>query len=420
MEPFRLSDKAKVWIVIGIALFEIAFVQFNKERPKTFDRAEGQVIVSEQELEVEVNPVAGGTVTPEPVEITGPIEVTKSTETIEIEPEIRQPLNNADQTLEVHFLDVGQADSVYIGYGDFDMVIDGGNNEDGPYVVDYLKTHDVDDIELLVASHAHEDHIGGLDDVIEAFDVQTVIDSGEEKDTKTYRDYMKAAKNSGASVLEDDTRTYTIDSEMKVEIIEAVDDEKNTNNNSVVVKVTYDEVSFLFTGDLEEDIEEKILTKGIQANVFKAGHHGSSTSNSDMFLRRIKPEIIVISAGANNKYGHPHAEALARMKKHTDQIFGTWENGTILVTTDGKNIQVDAKEIVSMEDAHASGQASESSQYKNSNKTSSKNWWEKLFTSSKKEIQNEVKKEVKKELEDAVVEVVEKQLKETITIEIQN
>lgn len=152
----------------------------------------------------------------------------------------------------------------------------------------------------------------------------------------------------------DTDKTYEIDDSVSVEIIEAVDDHTLSNNNSVIVKVTYNEVSFLFTGDLEKEVEEQILTKNIHSTVFKAGHHGSSTANSDMFLRRVQPEVIIISAGLDNEYGYPHREALARMKKQTDQIFGTWMNGTIVIHTNGVELQVGAEKVVTMADAHAS------------------------------------------------------------------
>ncbi len=392
MNSFKLSDKTKIIIVICIAVFEIAFIQFNKDKPRIAETTSvsSEVIVNEHIGDNNGQAVGVEVIGNDNQQKTGEVLVEENASSQEIADGVNETdylientssdteISSEDKRLDVHYLDVGQADAVYIGYGDFDMVIDGGNNEDGPFVVDYIKRQGVDTIELLVASHAHEDHIGGLDDVLEAFPVKTVIDSGEVKDTITYRDYMKSAKQTGATIINDDTRTFKIDPNMTVEIIEAVDDDKNTNNNSVIVKLTYKEVSFLFTGDLEKEIEEKILTKNIEATVFKAGHHGSSTSNSDMFIRRIKPEAVIISAGAGNKYGHPHSEALARLKKQTDQIFGTWENGSIIVHTDGINYQIDADEIVTMGDANASGGGSESDDYKETIEIPVDSWFKKV------------------------------------------
>ena len=330
MNSFKLSDRAKVLIVIAIAIFEITFVQLTKDRPRIPEPVDNEI---------------------QQVADQGGVIVRASGETIiEID---HEPESKSDQTLEVHYLNVGQGDAAYIGYGDFDMVIDGGTNEDGDRVVDYLRAYVTGPIELVVGSHPHEDHIGGLDDVMKAYPVKTLIDSGEVKDTKTYRDYMAAATAGGATILNDEDLIYQVDDLMKVEIIEAVDDDATTNNNSVVVKVTYDQVSFLFTGDLEEEIESSILLKPIKATVFKAGHHGSDTSNSDMFLRRVQPEMIVISAGLDNKYGHPKKEALENMLEQTQLIYGTWENGTIIVTTNGKSVSTEASKLVTLEDVGA-------------------------------------------------------------------
>jgi beta-lactamase superfamily II metal-dependent hydrolase len=379
MTPFRLSDKAKFLIVLGIVLFEITFVYLTKDQPRIVEPSR------EESVTIEVNDGGAVALTEEVVSglneetqvaeireevIVNPIEEVSVIDDVKHVKTNPTNLSNGE-ALEVHYLDVGQADAIYIGYGDFDMVIDGGNNEDGPYVVSYLEEQGVDTIELMIASHAHEDHIGGLDNVLDAFEVEMVIDSGQERETKTYKDYMAAAIKSGAFVIQDDSRVFTIDDHLQVEIIEVVDDQEETNNNSVVARVIFDDVAFLFTGDLEEEVEQMLLMHPIQADVFKAGHHGSSSSNTDMFLRRVQPEIVIISAGLNNKYGHPHKEALERLLKQTDKIYGTWENGTIMVKTDGKSIQVDADEFVTMEDAHASGEVIESN--------TSGPWWHQLF-----------------------------------------
>lgn len=184
------------------------------------------------------------------------------------------------------------------------MVVDGGNNGDGVYVVNYLKNLNVDDIEILVATHQHEDHIGGLDDVIEAFEVEKIIDSGQVVKTKTYLSYIEAAKNENAELLEDEDMVLQIDKNLRIEIIETGDNYANTNDNSVIVRVVYNEVEILLTGDMEIEAEKKILNKNIQADILKAGHHGSSTSSSKAFLKKVNPEYIIISAGLENKYGH--------------------------------------------------------------------------------------------------------------------
>ena len=158
----------------------------------------------------------------------------------------------ASQTLTVHFIDVGQADSIYIqAPGNYDILIDAGNNSDGPTVVDYLKRQKVDDIEIMIATHAHEDHIGGLDDVLAAFDVEKIIDSGEVGTTKTYRDYWSAVQTEGAEYREDDDLVFELGPGIKFFIIETGDGYSNTNDNSVLTKLDYNNIEFLFTGDME-------------------------------------------------------------------------------------------------------------------------------------------------------------------------
>jgi len=254
-----------------------------------------------------------------------------------------------DNNLEVHFIDVGQADAIYVGLGDFDMIIDGGNNDDGDLVVDYLKDKVDGSIELMVGTHMHEDHIGGLDTVLKNYDVDKIIDSGSEKDTKTYRDYAKAVKAEPAKYLKDKDMTINVGGGLTVEILEAGDNFKDTNDNSVIVKLTYGERSFLFTGDAEKEIEHKLVKRDIDVDVFKAGHHGSSSSNTKEFLNKVTPSIVIISAGKDNKYGHPHKEAVTNFSKHTDQVYGTWEEGHIVVITDGSGIDVHGAELLATE-----------------------------------------------------------------------
>jgi competence protein ComEC len=241
----------------------------------------------------------------------------------------------AAKIVTVHFIDVGQADSIYIqAPGNYDILIDAGNNDDGPTVVDYLKRQKVDDIEIMVATHAHEDHIGGLDDVLAAFDVEKIIDSGEVGTTKTYRDYWSAVQAEGAEYLEDDDLVFELGPGIKFFIIETGDGYKNTNNNSVLAKLDYNNIEFLFTGDMETDAESMVLTKDIQADILKVGHHGSRSSTSEEFLSKVNPSAAVICVGEGNTYGHPHKETLTLLSRYGIDVFMT-KSGDIICTTDG-------------------------------------------------------------------------------------
>lgn len=246
---------------------------------------------------------------------------------------------NQPKQLSVHFIDVGQADSIFIDYGDYDILIDGGNNTDGDLVVNYLKSLNVDDIEIMVATHNHEDHIGGLDNVLKAYDVENIIDSGDKTTTtKTYKDYWNAVENENSKYKEDDNLTFNIDDGIEFKILEMGDNFKDTNSNSVVCMLDYNNTEFLFMGDLESEVENKNLDKFTDVDVLKLGHHGSKTSTSKEFLDIAKPEYGIISCGKDNKYGHPNTETLSKLIQYNIKTFRTDTQGHIIATTDGETI----------------------------------------------------------------------------------
>lgn len=246
--------------------------------------------------------------------------------------------------LEVHFIDIGQGDATLIVYDDFHILIDGGNNGTEEKLLDYLDKQQVDDIEILVATHPDADHIGGLAEVIDHYDVHLIIDSGESHSSQTYKNYYEAVKRQqarGAIYLEDADFIFLLSEQITFEIIETGDDNGDRNNNSVVAKLSYSEIDFLFTGDMESKTEQKILDRQLEAEILKAGHHGSKTSSSNEFLDVVKPETVIISAGLNNSYGHPHRPLIDRLKHYTDDIYVTYEKGHIVVTTDGTDYSLD-------------------------------------------------------------------------------
>ncbi|MDO5794004.1 MAG: ComEC/Rec2 family competence protein [Turicibacter sp.] len=246
--------------------------------------------------------------------------------------------------LEVHFIDIGQGDATLIVYDDFHILIDGGNNGTEEKLLDYLDKQQVDDIEILVATHPDADHIGGLAEVIDHYDVHLIIDSGESHSSQTYKNYYEAVKRQqarGAINLEDADFIFPLSEQITFEIIETGDDNGDRNNNSVVAKLSYSEIDFLFTGDMESKTEQKILDRQLEAEILKAGHHGSKTSSSNEFLDVVKPETVIISAGLNNSYGHPHRPLIDRLKHYTDDIYVTYEKGHIVVTTDGTDYSLD-------------------------------------------------------------------------------
>ncbi len=239
------------------------------------------------------------------------------------------------QEVKVHFIDVGQADSIYIQLPDNnDILIDGGNAADGSTVVNYLRSQNVDDIELLIATHPHEDHIGGLPAVLNAFVVEQIIDSGKTASTKTYSNYATAAQAEGCPWEEDMGQTYTWGNNT-LQILTGQESWKNVNDYSVISRLDCGDIEFLFTGDAETPAELN-LKDDISAEILKVGHHGSKSSTSPGFLSRVNPEVAVISVGAGNTYGHPALETLDKLQAAGVNAYRTDLNGNIIVTTDGK------------------------------------------------------------------------------------
>lgn len=245
-----------------------------------------------------------------------------------------------DGELKVHFIDVGQGDSSLIEYKDIDILIDGGDNRTYKKLLKYMAKQDIDDIDLLIGTHMDADHIGGLDMVLAEYDVEKVIDSGTKKSTKTYKDYKNGVVSEKAEYSPDEDLTLTFADALKVSIIETGDNYKDENDNSVVTVISLGDMDFLFTGDMEKEAEEKSAYKLWDIDVYQVGHHGSRTSSSSNMLSIIKPEISVISCGKDNKYGHPHKEAIDRLNKIESTIYRTDQQGNITITTDGKTLDV--------------------------------------------------------------------------------
>lgn len=245
--------------------------------------------------------------------------------------------------VKVHFIDVGQGDSVYIQLPDRnDVLIDAGDNNKGSVVVSYLKNQGVDDIELMIATHMHADHIGGLDDVLAAFMVEAVVDNGMSADTATYRDYRAAVLAEGCRYNIAKSGQFWTFGPCVIKVLGPVRDHGDANNNSVVCLLDCGDVEFLFMGDAEAEAEADLISKPIAAEVLKVGHHGSRTSTSQAFLDAVKPEVAMICVGAN-RYGHPHRETLDELASAKAKVYRTDLNGTIVVATDGGTYTVSAE-----------------------------------------------------------------------------
>lgn len=276
------------------------------------------------------------TVTPSPTPVAEVPEITKPAE---------KPQENS--AIEIHFLDVGQADSILVKTPDGkSMLIDAGNNADGQEVVSYIKKQNISRIDVLVGTHPHEDHIGGMDNVINSFDIDRIYMPKVSHTTRTYEDVLTAIKNKGLKVTSPAPGTSFSLGEAKCTILAPNSDNyDDLNNFSIVIKLEYGNISFLFTGDAEEVSEREMLSKSfdLSADVLKIGHHGSSSSTSPDFLKKVSPKYAVISAGKGNDYGHPSSEVMNRLKNANIPVYRTDENGTIVCTSDGKSIKFNVK-----------------------------------------------------------------------------
>ena len=198
------------------------------------------------------------------------------------------------EELVVYVFDVGQADCILLSCGGEYMIIDAGNNPDGKLIVKQLQSMGITEIKYAVGTHTHEDHIGGLDKVINAFDVGVLYMPSNEYDSATYRDVVKAAQAKNIDKIAPEIGYVFYLGSAKCEVMAIDNENEDPNLTSIIIEVTYGNNKFLFTGDAEIENEEKRLWNDI--DVLKVGHHGSSTSTGEDFMEQIQPEIALISA----------------------------------------------------------------------------------------------------------------------------
>ena len=240
--------------------------------------------------------------------------------------------------LEIYYFDVGQADSIFINNNGYTMLIDAGNNSDGENIVNFLKEKNISDIDIVVGTHPHEDHIGGLDDVIKSFEIGKIYMPDAISTSNTFNDVL--------DIIEEKEYTVNIPivdevfnlHDMRFKVIHTGTDEKDLNDSSIVLRLDFGSTSYLFTGDISTSVEKDLLDKDIKVDVLKVAHHGSNYSSSDKFLNIINPKYAIISVGYNNKYDHPSNKILERLKN--SNVYRTDKDGTIKIDSDGKSINV--------------------------------------------------------------------------------
>jgi competence protein ComEC len=248
--------------------------------------------------------------------------------------------------LRVNFIDVGQADSILLQEGDKFMLIDAGNNGDAKTVNDYLTSQGVKELQYFIGTHKDEDHIGGADGVISSFKVGKVYFPKQVATTQTYKDFVTAVKNKGLSLTVPKVGEQFKLGDAVVTVLAPNSSEyEDSNDYSIVVKVTFGSTAFLLTGDAEARSEKELVDSGkdLSATVLKVGHHGSLTSTSQAFLDKVNPKFAVVSAGTGNKYGHPAQEIMDKLKAKGVKVFRTDEQKTIIATSNGKDINFNVK-----------------------------------------------------------------------------
>ena len=248
--------------------------------------------------------------------------------------------------MKVHYINVGQGDSILIQQGSQNMLIDTGTNASTSSLMVYLNSLNIKKIDVLVLTHQHEDHIGGADAVIKAFNIGTLYMNKVTTTTKTYKDVINAMISKGLKPTAPSAGATFKLGDANCTILSPINtNSKDLNTYSIVIKLVYGNNKFLFTGDAQASNEKDMINKGfdLSADVLKVGHHGSDTSTSDAFLSKVNPKYAVISCGKNNDYGHPHKSTMDKLQAKGIAVYRTDESGTIVCTSDGKNISFNVK-----------------------------------------------------------------------------
>ncbi len=240
----------------------------------------------------------------------------------------------------VHFIDVGQADAALVICNGKTMLIDGGNTDSSNLMYSYLKTHNVKHLDYVVASHAHGDHVGGLPGALNYATVGKALCPVTDFDSSAFRNFVKYLAKRGVDITVPETGDTFMLGEAECTVLAVNTTDNEPNNTSIVLRIVYGETSFLFTGDAEREVELALSSSGfeLESTVLKVGHHGSYSSTSYVFLRNVMPKYAVISVGRGNDYGHPTPEVLSRLRDAEVKVFRTDKHGTVICTSDGKNL----------------------------------------------------------------------------------
>lgn len=245
--------------------------------------------------------------------------------------------------MDVHFINVGQGDSIFIiTPNNKNILIDAGPPKAGKKVVRYLKGLGIKKIDLVIATHPDRDHIGGFPAVLKEFKVSKLLDSGKLHVTRAYASYINAVRDQDIPMtIAKAGKEIRVDTLLDIRILNSYGAHKTNNQSSIALKLSYNDVDFLFLGDIEDGQEEKIAKKyDVRAEIIKIAHHGSKTSSSSKFLEQVDPNVAIITYSKLNKYGHPVNRVIEKLFEMDTHIFSTAVYGDLVISTEGKHYSI--------------------------------------------------------------------------------
>lgn len=267
-------------------------------------------------------------------------------------------LGESSAKLIVHFIDVGQGDSILLESDDEYVLIDAGERDFGDEVSDYILERGADELKYVIATHPHSDHVGGMRTVLNEIDTENFITVETDSATNTWTKLLSTVESLNINYIDAQSGdTYTFGNASFTILAPLSDDYDGYNNYSVVTKVTCGDISFMLTGDAEKESEYEMVASGVDlsADVLKCGHHGSSTSTTAKFLKAVDPAYAVISCGKDNEYGHPHKETIQKLNTLGCQILRTDKMGTIVAYTDGTTLSFSTEKGSSAVETYTAG-----------------------------------------------------------------
>ena len=253
---------------------------------------------------------------------------------------------NYENKMIIHYIDVGQGDCILIQVNNKNLLIDSGPSSNRKDLLNYLEKLNIKKFDYIIATHPHEDHIGNMDTIIKRYNIGSFYSPKVITSSTTFENMISALvdKNLKINVLKKGVKGIDLGKNTEIEVFSPLENisSDNLNDYSPIIKITFFNNSFLFTGDAEIPTEDTVLSQNnnLNCDILKVGHHGSSTSTSTDFLISTNPSVAIISVGKNNSYGHPTSETLSLLNSYNIRTIRTDINGTVIAISDGKNINI--------------------------------------------------------------------------------